>query len=197
MIYFDRVRMFIDLEKHLIFALGKLQDGLLNDAISGMQTPEGKGDVWAETIKASAHIIMAQVTGGPWATLDEWGKGSLMDTSNPALSSYRTSGFWNPARKDLKIRSRPKGPYKDFFGRMRVAKGPGGRDLEEMMAKMPARFRDEMSDYGPMPPSHAFQTAMRWLVQNGRFQAEVQRSLQVFPWHRYMIVKNTKRGGSP
>lgn len=181
MIRIDKGAMFRGFEQHLIKAAKQLQSELLNEAESGMQTPEGKNDLWTETISAASYIITATVVGGPWATVDEWGRGSLMDTRNPHLASYRMSGLWNPARKDLKIRSRPKGAYKDFFGRMRVARGPGGRDLEALPG------------YEPRPPSHALKTAVRWL-ENGRFQQVVQMAINSFPWHKYMVVTNTKRG---
>ena len=81
-----------------------------------MLTPEGKESLHADEIEVLGNFITAQVVGGAYAAMDNFGKGSLMDENNPALESYKNSGLWNPVRHDTTIRGRPKGQYTNIFG---------------------------------------------------------------------------------
>lgn len=186
MIKFDTPKMLIDLKKSLILTLTQLQHEVLSDAENRMLTPEGRADITTGEIKEVAGIISAIIIEGPWAVLDEFGKGSTMDTQNKFLDQYRNSPFWNPARSDLAIRGRPAGSYKNIFGETKISSGRmAGLDLE--------RYADATGnpDYMPRPPSHALQTAMRWMA-NGRFQKAIASTLEVFPWGRYLIVSQSK-----
>lgn len=140
-----------------------------------MLTPEGEADLEDEAIKEVAGIIVASIVGGPWATLDEWGSGSKMDSGNPALSAYKNSPMWNPARRDNKIRSRPKQSGQiDIFGNSVDGVGKGGHDLEADGKVI------------PQPPSHAMQTAARWMA-NGRFHDKIRSVVKAFPFGKFII----------
>jgi hypothetical protein len=179
-------------ERHLAKTLQVIQHELLADAKAGMRTPEGRRDLYASVVAAVAGIVTGQITGGPHALLDEWGKGSLMDPENPALNEYRNSPYWNPARRDLAIRGRPPGAYTDMFGRHRVSSGRAkGYNLEQMVLRKTPKGNLDPNDFLPQYPSHAVQIAFRWMAQE-RFRWYLQRALDTFPWGKYLKVTNTK-----
>lgn len=147
---------------------------------SEMLTPEGKDDLTTGEIEALGTFLAVNVVGGAWATMDEWGKGSLMDDSNPALAGYKSSGMWNPFRKDDNaIRSRARGSYINIFGEtVTSTSNVGGINLEEKEGD--GRFK-------PQPPSHAMQTAAEWMRIKRVRQIWVE-ALQAFPWGRFFVV---------
>lgn len=143
-----------------------------------MLTPEGAESLHADELEVLGNFITAQVVGGAYAAMDNFGRGSLMDENNPALESYKNSGLWNPYRTDdNKIRSRERGSYVNIFGDTVHSKSNvGGIDLEQKGGK-----------FAPQPPSHALETAAKWM-RNGRIQMKWQESLRAFPWGRFFIV---------
>lgn len=165
-----------DFQDHMIATVKRMQDVYFNEVESHMRTPEGARDLTKGEVKAVAGWITAQVIGGPWATVDQWGTGSLMDTSNPALTDYlfNTAAGWNPDRHDIAIRTRM-GPYTDIFGRTRKGSKVGGIYLEDNPR------------YAPMPPSHAFTIAMAWMQLN-TIQDMLKEAIAVFPFHKYITV---------
>jgi hypothetical protein len=158
----------------------QLQQELLAEAKQRMLTPEGKESLHDEEIKEIAGVIVASIVGGAWAAMDEMGTGSLMDLDNPALAEYKKSPAWNTARQDNKIRSRPNAPGQvDIFGNPINGQGKGGYDLEAA------------GKVTPTPPSHAIETAMRWM-KNGRMQAKIQEVVRNFPFGKFIEVYKTK-----
>lgn len=156
----------------------QLQQELLLESKQNMLTPMGEGSLHDDEIKDIAGVIVASIVGGAWAAMDEWGTGSLMDESNPALQNYKNSELWNPARTDNKIRTRPKGPYTDIFGNQKVSKAPvEGIDMEEL------------GIVTPYYPSHAIQTAARWMA-NGRMQSKIRSVVKSFPFGKFIICDN-------
>ena len=155
----------------------QLQQELLAEAKQNMLTAEGKESLHDDEIKDIAGIIVSGIVGGAWAAMDEYGKGSMMDTSNPGLQDYMSSSLWNPARgSDSTIRSRQRGSYTNIFGEnIESRSNVAGIDLEQKGGK-----------FSPQPPSHAIQTAMRWM-QNGRMQAKIQSVLRNFPFGKFII----------
>lgn len=173
-IRYDVDKAMVDFQAHLLKYALQLREELLNEARQGMHTPEGAKDLNEGEIKMAVGFISASIVGGAWAVMDEWGKGSKMDPNNPALDEYKRSGLWNPARHDHAIRGRPKGTYKDIFGRTQYSSGiREGVNLEHR--------------YEPQQPSHALQTAQRWMM-NGRFQWMLQKAVSSFPWGAYLKV---------
>lgn len=169
-----------DFGKHLTKMLLTIQHELLADAKATTLTPEGRNDLYADSVKVVAGMVTAQITGGAWAVMDEWGTGSYMDRNNPHLDEYRRSPMWNPARKVPQIVSRPDAPGQiDIFGKPVRGKGKGGVDLEKAGV------------VEPQAPSHAVQNAFRWMAQE-RFRWYLQRAVSTFPWGKYLKVTNTK-----
>lgn len=182
MISFDGTKAISDLRVALTKALIQLQHEVLADAEARMFTPEGRADIEALPVKEIAGVITAGIMGGPWATLDIYGKGSLMDTQNPFLDQYRSGPLWNPSRRDLVIRGRPAGSYANIFGEEAHSSGRmAGLDLERRADKT------GNIDFMPRPPSQALQTAMRWMA-GGRFQKVIAETLKAFPWGNYLVV---------
>lgn len=153
-----------------------LKKELLADAQGRMQTAEGKNDLSEEDAEIVANVISVAIVGGAWATMDEFGTGSLMDTSNPALDAYKNSSAWNPARHDNKIRTRPnQSGQVDIFGKPVNGHGKGGFDLEDV------------GIVSPTPPSHAIQTAAMWMA-NGRMQQVIKNTVRSFPFGKFIIT---------
>lgn len=178
---FDDAAAIAALKQRLMVAMRQLQSEFFNEAKQGMRTPEGAESLYEGDVTAAADIISAEVLGGAFAVMDNYGTGSEMDRDNPALADYMASDLWNPTRgkhgpDDTEIRSRPAGTWTDIFGETHTAKGPGGFNLERKGGK-----------FAPQPPSHALQTAARWMA-NGRMQAVIHQAMDTFPWHKFIVV---------
>ncbi len=173
-----------------MIALKSVQGRFALEAAQNMLTPEGKTDLSDGGVTALAGYMACIVLGGPWATMDEWGKGSLLDFDNPALADYITSEYWNPLRGnrpgglDTAIVGRLAGPYKNIFGKTKVSSGKlAGRNLEKMAEEGKLRNPE---DYLPKPPSHAMQRAARELM-NGPFQKEILTAVAKMPWGMFFV----------
>lgn len=117
---------------------------------------------------AEQGIIEGSVSTDHWeAWIAEWGSGSSMDTSNPALQEYRSSEYWNPERTDLEITGRPTGSYLGLDGQMHQSSGKlAGVNLEELAAH-DAHFQQWMASMGmpfdafmPRPQLHFMRNAL-------------------------------------
>ena len=165
---------------NLLGAMKQLQQELLAEAKQNMLTSEGAESLHDDEITDIANVIIAGISGGAWAALDEFGSGSLMDTSNSALAAYKNSPMWNPARQDNKIRSRPNQPGQiNIFGNPVNGRGKGGHDLEAD------------GKVKPQSPSHAIETAMRWMA-NGRFQSKIKNVVENFNFGKFLVIDDKK-----
>lgn len=175
-IRFDGQKAMADLVIALRKDLLQLQQEIINESAQRMNTTNGKAGLSAEEITEVVGYLSAAIIGDAWAIMDEWGTGSKMDTTNPALEDYRKSDMWNPARPDNTIRTRPNTDgQRDIFGNKVKGRGAGGFDLERAGKVM------------PQPPSHAVKTAMRWL-RTGRMKEKIQETIRLFPFGQYFIV---------
>jgi len=155
-----------------------VQTELLFEAKQNMLTPEGSESLHNEALTDIANVIIVAISGGAWAAMDEYGKGSLMDMSNPSLQDYINSGLWNSARgSDPTIRSRQRGSYTNIFGeQVESRSNVAGIDLEQKGGK-----------FSPQPPSHAIQTAMRWM-KSGRMQNAIRLTIATFPFGSFIVT---------
>jgi hypothetical protein len=166
------------LKVSLTSAMKQLQEEFLAEAQQKMLTSEGKQSLHDDDINDIASVITVGIVGGAYAAMDEFGKGSSMDMSNPALQDYMNGPLWNPARgSDPTIRSRSRGTYTNIFGQQVESRSNiPGINLEEKDAK-----------YAPSPPSHAIQTAARWM-ENGRIQTVIKETISAFPFSKFIIA---------
>ena len=74
-------------------------------------------------IQAEGERIIAQCKFYANAIIESYGTGESMDKSNPALTMYKYSEFWNTLRKGLAIVGRPAGKYINIFGEIVESKG--------------------------------------------------------------------------
>ena len=180
MIYFDVHTCMTAFGEHLGKYAAQARDEIYNDAQQGLKTKEAKGELLKDDVHVIAGIVTTAVTGGVWTVLDEFGTGSLLDESNPALVAYKASRMWNPARQDHKIRTRPNKPGQiNIFGKPVKGRGKGGFDLEAAGVVK------------PQAPSHALRNAIKWM-NNGRFRKILNQAVATFPWHQYVNVTNTR-----
>lgn len=155
-----------------------MQKEYLEDAKSYMYTREGAESLKPSEIEEVADAMVAGITGGAWAVMDNFGTGSLMDRDNPYLTEYMNSDLWNPDRHDFAIRTRV-GPYIDIFGRLQRGSKKGGINLEgKEVGGIEIR---------PQPPSHAMTVAAAWFA-NSRAGEILQEALDGFPWGKFIIA---------
>jgi hypothetical protein len=170
------------LRGQLIQALQQMQQMYKQEAESHMRTGEGKGDLHIGEIEVLADIMTAKILSGPWGLIDAFGTGSKMDLSNPALSDYTSSEYWNPDRNDLNIRTWSKenaAGKTDMFGRPRKGSNVGGIDLE---GKTVGGVTIEAQ-----APSHAFTAAMAWM-RHIHIRRILTDAIERFPFHQYIFA---------
>lgn len=166
---------------NLVGAMKQLQQELLAQAQQGMLTPEGRDSLHDDDIKEIAGVIVASISGGAWAAMDEHGTGHMMDRGNPALKDYMGGSLWNPQRMGYTVVGRPAGTYTNIFGEKVTSKGKReGQEIEfpEYKGKHP---------FVPHPPSHAMQTAVRWMA-NGRMRQLIQTTVKSFPFNKFIVT---------
>jgi len=181
-VWFDSKRCISQLSAYLGLALYKAAKEYLDLARSHMQTPEGAGslqDISPNDVIYVAHAISVLVVGGAYAAMDNYGKGSLMDIDNPALEAYMNSDLWNPARETTEIVGRPESTYADIFGR--TVKSSGKREGQSL--------EPPHGPFEPMPPSHALETAARWMEQE-YFAEIVSHAISIFNFNEFFVINN-------
>lgn len=127
------------------------------------------------------------------AWLEEYGKGSEMDTSNPSLYDYIGSEYWNPSRGGFEITGRPKGEYLGLDGVYHDSSGRfEGKNLEEMsqeswFADWLNRIGADRNDMLPTPPTHFMRDALE--SNRNRIIEELSQLIASFDWGAFFIVK--------
>jgi len=187
---FEATECILALALHIMDALKKMQREFMDQAKSKMLSPEARSELSEGDYKLLAGAIAIEIIGGPWVAMDEYGTGSLLDQSNPALAEYVSSDKFNPLRRIAMPATgyaklgRAKGTYRDIFGRNMHSSGRlSGANLEKLAERgvIPDRF-------GPTPPSKALQEAAGWLVQEGRVANILQDIVARFPWGQFFVV---------
>lgn len=143
-------------------------------------------------IQSNVTVLVDSVVGevfpeGPNAWqgwLEQWGKGSLMDSENPGLSSYMNSDLWNPLRSGNKVVvGRGAGRWQGIDQKVHISKGTyAGVDLEELAAR-----GDIDKKFAPTPPSHFMTNAL----ESNRLQImeSLQQLVASFNWGAFFIMK--------
>ena len=177
MLKFNSTACFEALKAEIKVAIVKLQKIFLEEAKSGMRTPEGAESLELWDIEELTNYFSAKIIGGAYAAMDNYGTGSKMSLEeNPALDDYKNSELWNPARKGDGIVGRPKGEYITIFGETQYSQGKKEGELLE-------------EKYPPSPPSFAIETALRWLSADGTLQKELNNIIQNFDFSRFISTQ--------
>lgn len=156
---------------------------LLTEIQSHMNTPEGREDVALNGIDLLSSKIsrkmVANIVGGPDAVMDNYGTGSKMDVTNEQLDEYRKSDMWNPARRGTEVTGRPAGTYTNIYG-----------EQVESSGVFQGRYLERLGIYEAQEPSHAFEIAVRWFMQDARFPATVRSAIVASVYSCLKITKS-------
>ncbi len=152
---FNKRKALSDYKKAVKAAANQLLKELYSDIKAEMTTTEGVKDLHRMR-EDEEKIFKRMVVGYAHAIIDSYGTGSKMDTHyNTALSDYKSSELYNPARSGKTIVGRPKGSYTNIFGETQVSSGKReGKSVEKF--------------YKPQSPSYAFQRAEIWFFKGNR-----------------------------
>lgn len=152
---FNKRKALSDYRKAVKAAANQLLKELYSDIKAEMTTTEGVKDLHRMS-ENEEKIFKRMVVGYAHAIMDSYGTGSKMDTHyNAALSDYKGSELYNPARSGKTIVGRPKGSYTNIFGEIQVSSGKReGKSVEKI--------------YKPQSPSYAFQRAEIWFFKGNR-----------------------------
>lgn len=152
---FNKRKALSDYRKAVKAAADQLLKELYSDIKAEMTTTEGVKDLHRMS-ENEEKIFKRMVVGYAHAIIDSYGTGSKMDTHyNAALSDYKGSDLYNPARSGKTIVGRPKGSYTNIFGETQVSSGKReGKSVEKI--------------YKPQSPSYAFQRAEIWFLKGDR-----------------------------
>jgi hypothetical protein len=125
-------------------------------------------------------MIEGTVGASHWkAWIQEYGKGSLMDRSNPNLNEYIESIYWNEARyptPGAPIVGRPEGSYIGLDDQIHYSRGHmQGKNLEYRVPGIE-----------PSPPLHFMRNAL--LSNKNLIEDQLQAALDNFDWGRFLVV---------
>lgn len=183
MLTYDYKAMSLELFTRVFDALKMAQDEAFMGVLTNIGTPEAMTDYErSEVMQKAAFVLTCEIIGGAYATMDEWGTGSKMDLSNPALGDYMSSELWNKYRYGSPIRTRERGPYTNIFGKQDESHATRpGVNLEELARNHPERD----IKITVIEPSHALQSEMNYM-KAGRFEEIMMNVMAEFPWGRFI-----------
>lgn len=117
----------------------------------------GEAEVKTAVKRVTKDTILFVISGkGQRALLMEYGKGSLLDRSNPYLSEYiQWEGFnYDRLLQGFAILGRPKGKYKDLDNKTHFSGGNlAGKNLEEILGSKNPKYQ-------PFPAFHVIRNAV-------------------------------------
>ncbi len=175
---FNSTQAYKDFANELIKLSNRLIKDFRAEAVDGLKYKENS-KVELATLTENAYITSRAIFHAR-AILESYGKGSLMDKSNPYLDEYMQSEYWNPLRKGNVIVGRAEGEYIDFFGNPRKSKGKFAGQNVEQWAK-------------PIAPKYTIQNAEKWfLQQHGRIERELTIVINNFISNMGKYFRNKK-----
>lgn len=129
---------------------------------------------------AEANQIVGKVTaGGTGALTTEWGSGTKMDLSNPALAEYQHSIYWNEARPPIgadgtgaPIVGRPEGAYLTLDDEIKYSTGA-----------MQGRVLEWIPGLEPIPAQHWLRNLIE--LNRVRVMRQFVGVLEQFEAHKY------------
>lgn len=169
---FDSAKASADFERILKEEMEKLGDKFRQEVLREVRWVEAlrDGQITYKVIDNIMNRITLEIRSNSWIIADSFGTGSKMlsPSENPDLWDYMGSEFWNPARSGTPIVGRPKGYYKDMFGRRRRSGGSfEGKNIEGL------RYTVHRAEGGasrsveikPVTPTRALIIARAWVNQ--------------------------------
>lgn len=142
----------------------------------GMNTTKGAENVNIGLSNDDRKRLHREVVGGALAIMDSYGRGSLMDKSNPFLADYMSSELFNPLRQGYAIVGREAGDYTNIFGEQAQSSGAfAGSDIERVVR--------------PIAPSKAFQQALIWFKAGNRIDKRLQECIRSFDYSKYFVYR--------
>ncbi|MBU5669656.1 hypothetical protein KQI68_07355 [Peptoniphilus sp. MSJ-1] len=179
---FDILGLITDLEKALNYRVSTLVEEMVQ-SLNSVDYEYSGGTYKQEMIKCAEDEIKF-ILGSDhfYAWIVEFGRGSLLDESNPFLAEYKASDYWNDKRPDNRIRSRQRrsSPHiiPDWQGGHGtteiVGSNYGGRVLEHQGNPM----------YDPIAPRKPIRNA----IDDGRDKmiSAVREVFRTFPYSDYI-----------
>ncbi len=186
---FDYNGCIIALRLSIMKALKQMQKEYMEQAKSEGMGSHARGELAEGEFEFISSAIAITVIGGPWVVMNEFGTGSLLDLSNPALADYIRSDLFNPIRRiamggiGFARVGRAKGTYVDIFGKTVKTSGKlAGVNLEWLAekGKLPKSFL-------PTPPRKSLETAARWMAQK-RASEILQEAVATVPWGNFIVA---------
>ena len=151
---------------------------------------EYKAEIKAN-IQVNVNKIMVYLEANPGALAENFGTGSLIDTSNPYFDEYFSNkgsekGQVNKERNGLAIVGRPKGTYIDIFGNQHtVEKGTlAGKPIEGF-------YIGNGNTITPTKPSHAIQQATRFFYYTYT-PIIIKSAVKMLRLSKYITEENVK-----
>lgn len=141
-----------------------MADEVMNEFIKEFEfRSHSPDDKEVEEAKITGNLIRVIVTFYADAIMDSYGTGVNIDTSNPYLANYKSSGMWNPVRSGLDIVGREEGSYINIYGESAYSSGRmAGKSLSNLF-----------SGFRGISPSFAIQRAENWMTLNSRAVNEI------------------------
>lgn len=176
---FNAEKFYTDYQQLIVEVANESIEYFYNTATSGL---EHKDDVTViKAMQAESDIIIAKCKFYAEAIMESYGTGESMDKSNPALTDYMNSKFWNSLRKSMTIVGRPAGKYLNILGEEVIS--TGRRAGKRISKSIPDGKK----------PSYIIQNAEKRLAQENNYIDRIyQRKLTDFLTNATQYFYNTE-----